>query len=170
MSNVAEVEAVAEKIVEAIDEAANEAAEQDEKDNSKHRRTVVEIEGVKCERIWGYAYFPVEKVREFTQFCRDTDRKVNDLIQPIISGGVEALFANEIEPTADQRAAERKTSVPNSEEALQKAEAKLAAQQAKVAEQLAAVRARAAALKAAQEPTEEVATVLGHNNGHGKRR
>ena len=175
MSAVAELELDETLEAELAFEAAlPELAEETEvvKDTAKHKRVTAYItnsygEQVLAERVWGYCLIPVAEVREFAQFCRDTDRKINDVVGPIIAGGIEDLFEHEIIPTADERAEARAVkALPNTEEALVKQVEKLEAKQQAVADKLAAVKARAAALRASTVTVvsdQSVAEVLGKN-------
>lgn len=118
---------------------------------------VLDDEGnpILAEKLWGNVTLPARDIREFMQFCRDTNRKPSEVTSHILAQGMITIM-EEVNSTKEAREAARpvKVTVNGSDPAKLAAQAaKLEDQQVKLAAKLEAIKARAAALKAGL-PTE----------------
>lgn len=161
-------EAVAEVTAEEVE--ATETTEGNGRKKHAKPELFIETDGgekIPAEKVWGHGIFPSTLVREFYQYCRDTEQKPSEIVGKCIVDGMSAVFA-EMERTAEERATNRATkALPTDADTLAKQEQKLIARQQALTEQLAAVQARAAAIRSGEVVggVEPLAEVLGETAG-----
>lgn len=113
--------------------------------------TEVDGETVLAERVWTSHIFPKQQVRDFAQYCRDTEQKPTEITSKILADGMVAVFAEVARTKAERDEARSAKTLPTDAEVLAKQEAALIARMDRLRAKMDAVKAKAEAIKAGIE-------------------